>query len=69
MVAAIRLAARELPVPINAAALDGLQLTPSYIGGAVACEPTAARMQVVIPVEQAQGIAKIVTTLMMGQRQ
>ena len=69
MVAAIRLAARELPVPINAAALDGLQLTPSYIGGAVACEPTAARVQVVIPVEQAQGIAKIVTTLMMGQRQ
>ncbi len=64
MVSAIRLAARELPVPINAATLDGLQLTPSYIGGAVACEPTAARMQVVIPVEQAQGIAKVVMTLM-----
>lgn len=68
IISGIRLAARELPLPINAAALDGVQLTPSFIGGAVACEPTAVRVQVVIPVEQAQGIAKIVATFM-AQRQ
>lgn len=68
IVSGLKIAAKELPLPVNAAALDGLQLSPSFIGGAVACEPTAARVQVVIPVEQAQGIAKIVMTFM-AQRQ
>lgn len=63
MVSAIRLAARELPVPINAAVLDGLQFPPSFIGAAFACEPTAARVQCEIPVAQAQGIAKVVMLL------
>ena len=60
LVSGIRVAAREMPLPIDAAALDNLDLPPSFIGGALACEPTAARAQLIIPVEQAQGIAKIV---------
>lgn len=60
MVSGIKLAAREKVIPIDASVLDGLQLQPSFIGGAVACEATAAGAQLEIPVTQAQGIAKIV---------
>lgn len=60
MVNGIKLAAREKVIPIDVGALDGLQLQPSFIGGAIACEPTAVRAQLEIPVEQAQGIAKII---------
>lgn len=63
MVNGIKLAAREKVVPIDAGVLDGLQLQPSFIGGAITCEPTAARAQLVIPVEQAQGIARIIMML------
>ena len=68
MVNGIKLAASQGLIPVDAATLDGLKMEPSFIGGAVACEPTAARAQLEIPVAQAQGIAKIVH-LMIGLRQ
>ncbi len=68
LVGGIKLAAREKVIPIDAAVLDGLQLQPSFIGGAIACEPTAARAQLEIPVAQAQGIAKIVMLMIQRAR-
>ena len=58
-----KLAAREEAFPVDAEVLEGLKLSPSFIGFAIACEPTAARSQVVIPIVQAQGIAKVVMLL------
>ena len=63
-----RLAAREEAIPIDAAVLDDLKLSPSFIGFAVTCEPTAARSQMEIPVVQAQGIANAVMRLLNAQR-
>ena len=54
-----KLAAREQAIPVDAETLDGLKLPTSFIGLAIACEATAARSQVEIPVAQAQGIAKL----------
>lgn len=68
MVSGIKLAAREKVIPIDASVLDSLQLQPSFIGGAVACESTAAGAQLEIPVAQAQGIAKIIHTMMAMRR-
>ena len=56
----IKLAAREKLIPVDASVIDGLQLQPSFIGVSIACGPTSAGAQLDIPVEQAQGIAKIV---------
>lgn len=56
----IKLAAREGAVPVDAAAIDGLNLQPSFIGFALACDANGAGAQFEIPVAQAQGIAKIV---------
>lgn len=56
----LKLAAREGLIPLDAAVIDGLQLQPSFIGVSVACGPTSAGAQLDIPVEQAQGIVKIV---------
>ncbi len=56
----IKLAAREKVIPVDATVIDRLQLQPSFIGISVACGPTSAGAQLDIPVEQAQGIAKIV---------
>ena len=56
----LKLAAREGAVPVDASAIDGLQLQPSFIGFAIACDATGAGAQLEIPVAQAQGIAKIV---------
>ena len=65
----LKLAAREKVIPVEASVLDSLQLTPSFIGGAIACEPTAAGAQFEIPVAQAQGIAKIVMLVMQIRQQ
>ena len=59
----VTLAAREEAIPVDAETLDGLKLSPSFIGFAIACEPTAARSQVEIPIAQAQGIADVVMLL------
>ncbi len=66
----VQLAAREkvLPFPIDVSQIDGLQLQPSFIGIAMACEPSAARFQLEVPVAQAQGIARIVTLIMAQAR-
>ena len=59
----VKLAAREGVLRVDDATIDGLQLQPSFIGMSVACGPTSAGAQLDIPVEQAQGIAKIVMLL------
>ena len=59
----VKLAAREGVLPVDDATIDGLQLQPSFIGMSVACGPTSAGAQLDIPVEQAQGLAKIVMLL------
>lgn len=48
-----------VPVPIDGAMLEGLELKESYIGFSVAVEPQGIRSNTVIPVEQLQGFAKI----------
>lgn len=63
VIGGIKLASREKLIPIDVSVLDGLQLPPSYIGGAVFCEPTAIQGQLEIPVAQAQGIARILMTI------
>ena len=60
VVSGLKVAAREGTLPVDATAIHGLQLQPSFIGFSVACGPTSAGAQLDIPVEQAQGIAKIV---------
>ncbi|MBC7820752.1 MAG: hypothetical protein IAG10_28030, partial [Planctomycetaceae bacterium] len=62
----VKLAAREKVIPVDASVIDSLQLQPSFIGVSVACGPTSVGAQFDIPVEQAQGIAKIVM-LFVGQ--
>ncbi|MEK6260537.1 MAG: hypothetical protein AABP62_18220 [Planctomycetota bacterium] len=59
----LKLAIREGVIPTGAEVLDGLNFPPSFIGLAIACEPTAVRGQFEIPVTQAQGIAKHVMLL------
>lgn len=66
----IKIAAREGAIPAGASdAIDQLKLPPSFVGGAITCEPTAVSAQLVIPAAQAQGIAKIVTTVMLLRMQ
>lgn len=59
----VKIAAREKFLPFDAAVLDALELQPSFIGLAVACEPTAVRVQCEVPVAQAEGVAKVVRLL------
>ncbi len=59
----IKIAGREGAIPVDPATIDGLNLQPSFIGFALACDSTGAGAQFEIPVAQAQGIAKIVHTM------
>jgi hypothetical protein len=65
----VRLASREGVLRVDGAAMDGLGLKPSFIGLSIACEPTSVGAQLDIPVEQAQGIAKIAMLIIQGARQ
>ncbi len=66
----IKIAAREQVIPAAASdAIDNLKLQPSFMGGSITCEPTAVSAQFEIPAVQAQGIAKIVATIMMLRMQ
>lgn len=58
----LRLAAGQpgFPLPLDAAALDKLDLKPSYLGFALTTEPHALRAKTYLPVEQIQGIANLV---------
>jgi hypothetical protein len=47
-------------IPIDADQVKDLQSKPSYFGLSAATEPQGLRVKTVIPVEQMQGIAKIV---------
>lgn len=49
-----------LPIPINVEAVRSLDLKPSFLGFSLATEPQGLRVKTSIPVEQAQGVAKIV---------
>jgi hypothetical protein len=60
IVSGAKLASLHGAAPINTDALDDLKLAPSFLGGAIACEPTGIRSQFEIPVVQAQNIAKVV---------
>ncbi len=65
----VKLAAREGALRVDDATIDGLGLQPSFIGVSVACGPTSAGAQLDIPVEQAQGIAKLVMLIIRGAQQ
>ncbi|MBS0264987.1 MAG: hypothetical protein JSS02_23845 [Planctomycetes bacterium] len=52
--------AQVLPLPLDPNQVKGLQSSPSYIGLSAGVEPQGLRVKTLIPVEQMQGIAKIV---------
>ncbi len=64
----LKLAAREGAVPIDAAVLDDLKLSPSFLGYAISCEPTASRTQLEIPVDQTRAIVQIMLRFRSGGR-
>ncbi len=47
-------------LPFDASELDGLKVTPSFMGGAIAIEKSAIRAKFSLPVENARNIAKLV---------
>lgn len=49
-----------VPIPLDGEAVKGLQGKPSYLGVSAATEPQGLRVKTHVPVEQMQGIAKIV---------
>ena len=49
-----------IPLPIDPESLKEVQSNPSYFGISASVEPQGIRVKTVFPVEQAQGIAKIV---------
>jgi hypothetical protein len=51
---------QTVPLPIDPDAVKDLQTKPSYFGLSAAGEPQGLRVKTVVPVEQMQGIAKIV---------
>jgi hypothetical protein len=53
-----------LPIPINVEGVRSLDIKPSFLGFSLATEPEGLRVKTSIPVEQAQGVAKIVMTVM-----
>lgn len=64
----VKLAIKEGAIPLDPDAIDGLKLTPSFIGFSIAFQSTAAVSQFEIPVEQAGGIARLVSLLMNTRR-
>jgi hypothetical protein len=53
-----------LPIPLDGDQVKGLQSKPSYFGIGAGTEPQGLRVKTHIPVEQMQGIAKIVNFVM-----
>ncbi|NOX56249.1 MAG: hypothetical protein GXP27_17755 [Planctomycetes bacterium] len=51
----------KLPIPVTPDMLNGLQISPSYMGFAVATEPQGVRAKTVIPTKQFQNIMQLVT--------
>ncbi|HID24109.1 MAG TPA: hypothetical protein EYP14_17145 [Planctomycetaceae bacterium] len=51
----------KLPIPVKPDMLDGLQISPSYMGFSVATEPQGVRAKTVIPTKQFQNIMQLVT--------
>jgi hypothetical protein len=54
---------QTVPIPVDPDAVKELQSKPSYFGLSAAAEPQALRVKTVVPVEQMQGVAKIVKFL------
>lgn len=53
-----------LPIPLDPAVMKGVDIKPSYLGFSLATEPQGVRVKTSIPVEQAQGVAKLVQVFM-----
>ena len=51
---------QAIPIPLDAEQVKGLQQKPSFFGISAGTEPQGLRVKTLIPVEQMQGIAKIV---------
>ena len=51
---------QAVPIPLDAEQVKGLQTKPSFFGLSAATEAQGLRVKTVIPVEQMQGIARIV---------
>ena len=54
-------------IPITSDMFKNLDLQPSFLGFSASTEPQGLRLKTSIPVEQAQGVAKLVQTVMLLQ--
>lgn len=50
-------------LPINVAALEGLELETSFLGFSLVCEPQSVQTKFEVPVEQSQNIARLIMAL------
>ena len=51
---------QAVPIPLDPEQVKGLQTKPSFVGLSAATEPQGLRVKTLVPVEQMQGIARIV---------
>jgi hypothetical protein len=49
-----------LPIPLDPDVMKGVEIKPSYLGFSLTTEPQGLRAKTHIPVEQAQGVARLV---------
>jgi len=59
----VAIESKRLPVPIDATAIENINLAPSYAGLAVVAEDDAARFRGHIPAEQVRGFVELVNVL------
>ena len=57
-------ASETIPIPLTPEALENLKAESSYLGFSMATEPQALHCKTVVPVQQIQGIFKLVTFAM-----
>lgn len=59
----VAIESKRLPLPIDAEAIEKINLAPSYAGMAVVAEDDAARFRGLIPAEQVRGFIELVNVL------
>jgi hypothetical protein len=59
----VAIESKKLPLPIDAEAIENINLPPSYAGVAVVAEKDAAQFRVHIPAEQVRGFVELVNVL------
>jgi hypothetical protein len=59
----VAIESKRLPLPIDAEAIEKINLAPSYAGMAVVAENDAARFRGLIPAEQVRGFIELVNVL------